>query len=1134
MASVTLTLTSYSNGVGNFTIYCGSIDPGNIIAQNVSTATLAAGFCTEELCSVYVIQSNTPDCNNAYYVNVGPTPTAAPTSTPGVTGTPTPTPTPTATSPFPTATATPGGPTPTPFPTSTPTGTATPTPTPFAGPTPTPTTSPTPTATLPAGVYGLGISDGTQSEFMCTRELTGSVYSSADPTTWTEYNQRVYTDPNEVGNVNYQFNGGNLYYRLKNADVDFVWSISDSGLVSEKGNDEKDCGTTTTFYVTVANFTYEDPCEDPTIYEAYSQDFTTVTDMQNGDRIFLNSALTTQLYDGWSYAIADTYDGTANKRSFDYYLTQGVTNISLCATPTPVPTSTPTPTPFVSYEYFITVGAVNNTPCFTATTTASVYSDRDDYADILARKGTLYTDSNLTTPFDGNDLWYGLTTASGELAPITVFVNNTTGLISTAYDCGTPPPTPTPTLPIYQLFRNNGYLVSGDECLDQVHTAVYTQDASGSAGLQNGDRIYTDAALTSQLNDGYAYGIANTSGSYPEVAFNYTLVSGITDLGSCGEGTPVSMSSYHFNHTDACNDTSWEFTAYVSGNVDPYNMQTGDKFYENPQLTEVFGINNLYYGIYSGSQSSPVISYQLYTGSVKEEFTCPTPTATPTPTPTATPFVFFSMSLSAGSTDPDQCGASLTGSVYSDRPLVDSSGSALTLYTDTGLTTTFTGGNFKYRVSQSAAGVYNGYDGVYTISNAGNATNNQDCSGFVAVYTNTGFLSDGPDVCDFTASFTRYSQNFTGPNDIQNGDRIYSDSSLTSELLDGYYYGIASSLSGEPVKRFQYSLSSGVTSLASCAPSQSSFFGTSPTVSPTNACSFTTGNTYYISGSAPITDLVGKLLYTDAGLTTEVNANNQWIGLGYFSSPNTAEIRAYYVSGSGITAWADCDDPMPTATPTPTPTTSPTPTATPVAFEFGVTEQFTILGTDACYPTLTTASVFTDAFDNVFSASVNDQLWNDSNLTIPFTGSGNYVGLSNNSATGSIPEIYVRYNDVTYIVVTGSCPAPTPTPTGTPTPTPTPSSTPTPTPTPTGAEVENYFTSVGFANVDSPCLNLCTQLVYTSGSLAVGKTVYTDSALTTPFNGNDLFWGYGLEDDYSQYSLEISGSGLIIDATVCS
>jgi hypothetical protein len=91
--SVTLYLTSGSAGAGNFSIYHSSADPNNLIAQNVSSASLAAGYCTNEIYDSYVIQSNTVDCENQvvfFVVPPAPQPTAVP---PGPTPVPSPLPT---------------------------------------------------------------------------------------------------------------------------------------------------------------------------------------------------------------------------------------------------------------------------------------------------------------------------------------------------------------------------------------------------------------------------------------------------------------------------------------------------------------------------------------------------------------------------------------------------------------------------------------------------------------------------------------------------------------------------------------------------------------------------------------------------------------------------------------------------------------------------------------------------------------------------------------------------------------------------------------------------------------------------------------------------------------------------------
>lgn len=80
--SVTLYLTSASAGAGNFNIYHSSADPSNLIAQNVSSASLAAGYCTNEVYDSYVIQSNTLECVNQVVTYIGVQPTPTPTATP--------------------------------------------------------------------------------------------------------------------------------------------------------------------------------------------------------------------------------------------------------------------------------------------------------------------------------------------------------------------------------------------------------------------------------------------------------------------------------------------------------------------------------------------------------------------------------------------------------------------------------------------------------------------------------------------------------------------------------------------------------------------------------------------------------------------------------------------------------------------------------------------------------------------------------------------------------------------------------------------------------------------------------------------------------------------------------------------
>ena len=173
MASVTLYLSgSYSPAANNFTVYCNTAAPGNAIATGVSQATLANGWCTDTVCSAYVVQSNTEECSYSYYVTVAGIPTPTPTATGTIN--PTATPTPTTTGPTPTPTQT--GPTPTP------------TPTPTASATPTPT--PTPTGI----VYELFRSVGSVNQNQCAAEVSASIYTNVPIPLWTGSSARVFTD----------------------------------------------------------------------------------------------------------------------------------------------------------------------------------------------------------------------------------------------------------------------------------------------------------------------------------------------------------------------------------------------------------------------------------------------------------------------------------------------------------------------------------------------------------------------------------------------------------------------------------------------------------------------------------------------------------------------------------------------------------------------------------------------------------------------------------------------------------------------------------------------------------------------------------------------------------------------------
>ncbi len=100
------------------------------------------------------------------------------------------------------------------------------------------------------------------------------------------------------------------------------------------------------------------------------------------------------------------------------------------------------------------------------------------------------------------------------------------------------------------------------------------------------------------------------------------------------------------------------------------------------------------------------------------------------------------------------------------------------------------------------------------------------------------------------------------------------------------------------------------------------------------------------------------------------------------------------------------------------------------------------------------------------------------------------------------------------------------------TPTPTPTNAPTPTPTPTPGST-NYLISSGFT-ISEPCNGLFgnNQTVYGDNPDWLQVTrFYTNSGMTTPFNGNNLY--YGDSNATNGTTLQIDSSGYVINFYAC-
>jgi hypothetical protein len=183
--------------------------------------------------------------------------------------------------------------------------------------------------------------------------------------------------------------------------------------------------------------------------------------------------------------------------------------------------------------------------------------------------------------------------------------------------------------------------------------------------------------------------------------------------------------------------------------------------------------------------------------------------------------------------------------------------------------------------------------------------------------------------------------------------------------------------------------------------------------------------------------------------------------------------------------------------------------------------------------------------------------WNGTNATFNETttvdlGNTNAIGF-NVSGTGRLNAtvssgtwlVEVLYRALGNGIVTPTAtPAPTPTRTPTPTPTIVPTATPTPTatsvPSPTATPTAtpastNYMISATGTTAPNYCDGLggpFTVSVYGNSNVWTSVTrFYTDSGMTTPFNGNSLYYGdFGLTFGTT---LQIDSSGYVINSYAC-
>lgn len=785
------------------------------------------------------------------------------------------------------------------------------------------------------------------------------------------------------------------------------------------------------------------------------------------------------------------------------------------ATPTPTtsptPTATsigPTPTPTATlpagvFELEISAGSTNEFNC-AAPFTGSVFttSSMAGWTEFGQR---IYTDQATTTAFDGGNRYHRISSGAFD----SVWSVNSTGLISEAGpDC----------VGLFEFYSNNGFGATGAECFTAASTARYTTDFSDVADIQPGDVIYADANLTTQLSDNTFYGISNTQGAFPTEAFHYYLTAGATNIGSCDAGLPISMSSYGLTSTDACQDTSPQYTGYISASLDPYNLAAGEVVYSNPQLTSPFTVaNNVFWGIYSGSEATPVVWYQLNNGSVIDSGSCGSD-------------VSYELSRDAGSTiGGEGCFNEMPFDIWTREPLQDlvASGSG-TFYNNSNASIVYPGTSGKYSLHQSASEGGEEVRSIFTINSSGVGTLNVSCS-----LTRTSFFGTLPqnlnvDPCEASLNRTYYTSDFTDVNDIQDGDRIYTNEELSIELSDNFLFAISNTSGSDGYdttgKAFKYLLNSGVNTITNC-------IRPTPTPTPTIPANLSTaghdgGSTigaegcfnnmpeeFYLRGT--LEDYVSSgsgTFYSDQQTQTVFPGTSGRYSIHQSASAGVNEVRSIFtINALGVgTLYYSCslDNNQ----------------------LYGTLPQN--LNVDPCGVTVN-RTYFTSDFTTVADVQINDQIFTNIEQSNQLDDNMLYaISDFNNSTSGgkNIKYSLVSNGGLGGVVSITDCPI-------IPTPTPTPTTSPTPTPSPTAAPGFSQQISNPRSTNPGGCTWSFTGTKYTPVSFAnltIGTIVYDDNALTTIFNGNNKWYRFGQGTGSGQsFLVLINASGAIQQIFFC-
>ena len=784
------------------------------------------------------------------------------------------------------------------------------------------------------------------------------------------------------------------------------------------------------------------------------------------------------------------------------------------------PTISPAPVSAGEFYYGPAQGNSTNA-CDSTVNQGSLFVPYAPFVQYVQSGDTVYTDAGFSTPFVGNNSWYGLSDPNRATAMMAIQVNDF-GRVVGRQDCIPLPPAPPPPSPSPAPLVASEYFLS-DAFGSSVGCSSTTDGYKVYANTTNFDdilsgsisQIFTDATLSTPFfGNGYYYGISEFT-SQSAAAEVVALSTGFISINQiCQTVTPAPTSPGQLRRgtgagsvNNVCGNTTDDGTVFVKNTPSVGYLDAGDQLYTNSSFTSRFNQStNTWYGFSDPDQPYAQRAAQINTtGRVITTSDCvPIPPVPPIPTPAPVSAV-ESMYLSdtGYTTISGACAhAALDIEAFYDSNEVSASSgypwtNGVKLYQDSGLTNVFTG-SFLYWLSRPIINSYNPNNvSALFIYDDGKATQAGGLCGTVAPVTSYKMaINDNPPqtgngACATTASVEVYSD--TPFLNILSGDRIYYDATLQTDVTGSGYIGIASQTGSLPAKQ-AYLQQGGLLSMTTCAPipppvTSYEYKATSGFIGSTGPCTdFLDAYTFYSSRPDWSQFQTGDVIYTDAGLSNVSFLGGNGLVYGVGDSSMTYPSQSWSMVSGQLTNNYSC-----AGVPTPPP---PVPISTYYSYEL--------------YPCSGVGAIYR-------SSNISHSAGTVVQLSGSGIGANCYTINSSNTFGGTVTEGLntSSFGDCASCQATAPVPSPSPAP----------------------VTVFTLYTNDGFTTTVG-CNTTASNAIYSStnsAGLTAGYTVYSDAGLTTPVNGLSYYFGItDTQDGNPTQQIQISGLGTVSNVTNCS